>query len=101
MWDRSLGQFVYADFFKRAFEKLLFAKTNCGLWQGIIPLQFLILLVAPNGEVANKSEFPEAMVGAPRFELRTYGTQNRRATRLRHAPSSRLYLQAGRKLEKP
>ena len=26
------------------------------------------------------------MVGAARFELTTYGTQNRRATRLRHAP---------------
>ena len=26
------------------------------------------------------------VVGAARFELTTYGTQNRRATRLRHAP---------------
>ena len=29
---------------------------------------------------------PLKMVGAARFELTTYGTQNRRATRLRHAP---------------
>ncbi len=28
------------------------------------------------------------MVGAARFELTTYGTQNRRATRLRHAPTA-------------
>ena len=29
------------------------------------------------------------VVGAARFELATYGTQNRRATRLRHAPMAR------------
>ena len=29
------------------------------------------------------------MVGARRFELPTYGTQNRRATRLRYAPTAR------------
>ena len=29
------------------------------------------------------------MVGTARFELATYGTQNRRATRLRHAPTAR------------
>ena len=27
------------------------------------------------------------MVGTARFELATYGTQNRRATKLRHAPN--------------
>jgi hypothetical protein len=27
------------------------------------------------------------MVGTARFELATYGTQNRRATRLRYAPT--------------
>ena len=31
------------------------------------------------------------MVGAARFELTTYGTQNRRATRLRHAPNNSFY----------
>ena len=29
------------------------------------------------------------MVGAEGFELSTYGTQNRRATRLRYAPTDR------------
>ena len=29
------------------------------------------------------------MVGTARFELATYGTQNRRATRLRYAPTVR------------
>ena len=28
------------------------------------------------------------MVGTARFELATYGTQNRRATRLRYAPNA-------------
>ena len=28
------------------------------------------------------------LVGAARFELATFGTQNRRATRLRHAPTT-------------
>ena len=30
------------------------------------------------------------VVGTARFELATYGTQNRRATRLRYAPNKRL-----------
>ncbi len=29
------------------------------------------------------------VVGAPRFELGAFGTQNRRATRLRYAPTAR------------
>ena len=32
------------------------------------------------------------MVGTARFELATYGTQNRRATRLRYAPTDFLYI---------
>lgn len=31
------------------------------------------------------------MVGTARFELATYGTQNRRATRLRYAPTEALF----------
>ena len=33
------------------------------------------------------ASFLQEMVGARRFELPTYGTQNRRATRLRYAPT--------------
>ena len=34
------------------------------------------------------------MVGAEGFELSTYGTQNRRATRLRYAPTGRVIAKA-------
>jgi hypothetical protein len=40
------------------------------------------------------------MVGARRFELPTYGTQNRRATRLRYAPTAR-FLRPKFPIEKP
>ena len=40
------------------------------------------------------------MVGTARFELATYGTQNRRATRLRYAPN-KASLQSVKGIENP
>ena len=42
----------------------------------------------------------QILVGARRFELPTYGTQNRRATRLRYAPN-RAFLLCFAAIEKP
>lgn len=45
------------------------------------------LPVAHSGDHKAKIVILRKMVGAEGFELSTYGTQNRRATRLRYAPT--------------
>ncbi len=54
---------------------------------------------APDSCATRHAGFAAGMVGTARFELATYGTQNRRATRLRHAPNGRL-LTRDRRFEK-
>ena len=45
--------------------------------------------MARHGPSVQIDAIEEEVVGVARFELATYGTQNRRATKLRHTPMAR------------